>query len=277
MKETAHTINKQLVGVYTHAIKRNDHAKELPTILFFNSGLLPHIGPYRLYVKLARFFAKQGFNSFRFDLSGIGDSEKHKDSRLHKLQHNEDIDKVLDFLNLEHGDASFISLGICSGAENAHETMARDKRVVGAVSIDGYIYPTTKYYINRYLPKMFSFTSWKTLAKISFAKLVSIVRQNKETEMNSIDMSSNKPSKEKISREYQDFINRDASLLSVFTASWPCNYKEQLSDVFSDLPFGDNLQTTYLEDAEHIFPLAEDRQALTKIISNWLEERFVSA
>jgi len=77
-----------------------------------------------------------------------------------------------------------------------------------------------------------------------------------------------------VEREYQEFVNKNKSLLAVFTASWPYNYKNQLADVFPSLSFGANLQTAYLEDAEHIFPLAEDRANLTETIINWLNDRF---
>jgi predicted alpha/beta-fold hydrolase len=269
MKEIAHTINKQLVGIYTESELKTD--KKSPTILFLNSGLLPHIGPYRLYVKLARKFAKQGYPSFRFDLSGIGDSEKHKDSRLHKLQHKEDIKEVIDFLQKEHNDNAFVSFGICTGADNAHQTMARDKRVTGAICVDGYTYPTKRYYFNHYLPKLFSVSSWMTMLKMAYRK---IVPEKTEEKLDTIDMTWHKPPKEKVAKEYLEFIERDCSLLSIFTASWPCNYKQQLSDVFSDIPFGDNLQTAYLENAEHIFPLAEDRHSLEAVMTGWLNKRF---
>ena len=269
MKEIAHTINKQLVGIYTESAIETD--QKLPTILFFNSGLLPHIGPYRLYVKLARHFAKLGYPSFRFDLSGIGDSEKHKDSRLHKLQHQEDIKEVIDFLEKEHSDTGFVSFGICTGADNAHKTMARDLRVFGAICVDGYTYPTKRYYFNHYLPKLFSLSSWMTMLKMAYRK---VVPEKTDEKLDTIDMTWHKPPKENVEKEYREFISRDCSLLSIFTASWPCNYNNQLSDVFSTVPFGDNLQTAYLEDAEHIFPLAEDRNSLTDVMTSWLQERF---
>ena len=53
---------------------------ELPAVLFLNAGLIHRIGPNRIYVKLARQFAQMGFFVFRFDSSGIGDSEVRKDN-----------------------------------------------------------------------------------------------------------------------------------------------------------------------------------------------------
>ena len=280
MKEKAYTIHKQLVGIYTERNAEkgtNPQGKKLPVILFLNSGLLPHVGPYRLYVNLAREFSKLGFSSFRFDLSGIGDSEKHKDSRLYKAQHSEDIIRVIDFLEENENEESFIALGICTGADNAHKTMVKDKRVVGAVSIDGYTYPTWRYYANLYGPKMMRLKSWVTLFKTVLKRIPSLFEAKQEQGPQAIDMSWNKPEKQQTEAEFRDFIARDANLLNIYTASWPYNYQNQLADVFQNIPFGDNLQLAYLEDAEHIFPLVEDRQKLTATITEWLNSRFKAA
>ncbi len=271
MKEVVYIINNQLVGVYTES---EILSSKRPTILFLNSGLLPHVGPYRLYVKLARKFAKMGFNCFRFDLSGIGDSEKHKDSRLYQVQHQSDITDVIDYLQKERKDEQFIVLGICTGADNAHQTMVRDDRVVGAVSIDGYTYPTIRYYFNHLMPKLFSVSSWITLIKLAIKRRKEAAQVNSRATLDRIDMSWNNPPKHQVEDDYRSFLNKNKSLLAVYTASWPYNYKNQLADVFPRLNFGTNLQTAYLEDAEHIFPLAEDRANLSKTIVDWLEERF---
>ena len=40
-----------------------------------NAGLVPKLGPFRLYVELARRHAQDGVVTLRFDLGGIGDSQ----------------------------------------------------------------------------------------------------------------------------------------------------------------------------------------------------------
>lgn len=274
MKEQAVTIGEQpkLVGVYTDAEQHNG----LPTIILFNSGLLPHIGPFRLYVRLARNFAKLGFNCFRFDLSGIGDSERHTDNRQHNERHEGDIADVLDHLEKQNMGNKFIVMGICTGADNAHKTMKSDPRVVGAVSIDGYSYPTLRYYFNLYAYKLFSISSWVTLTKMVFKKASYLFKIKKPEESKSLEYGWVKPTVEQIESDYKSFIKRDASMLCIYTASWPYNYENQLADVFKSIQFGEHIQTAYLEDAEHIFPLAEDRKVLTETITNWLDKRFLN-
>jgi alpha-beta hydrolase superfamily lysophospholipase len=46
----------------------------LPGVIFLNSGVIHRVGPNRMYVRMARDLARQGFVAFRFDLSGVGDS-----------------------------------------------------------------------------------------------------------------------------------------------------------------------------------------------------------
>ena len=45
-----------------------------PTVVMLNSGKLDHLGPGRLWVHLARSWARVGVAVLRVDLSGLGDS-----------------------------------------------------------------------------------------------------------------------------------------------------------------------------------------------------------
>ena len=269
--------NPQLMGVLTKQYKYVEGSeKQLPTIILLNSGLLGHIGPFRLYVRMARKFADMGFNTLRFDLSGIGDSERHLDVRTREEQHMGDIKCVLDYLDKTENCKSYIVMGICTGADNAHKAMLKDKRIIGAVSIDGYAYKTPRYYFNLYAPKLVSISSWKTLIKQIIKKIKTKLAPKKEVVPQSIEYRWVEPTKEKTEKDYNVFIERDVNLLAVFTASWPYNYLNQHSDSFKAIPFGENIQAVYLENAEHIFPLAEDRAILMTEIVNWLVNRYIN-
>ncbi|HEY5972738.1 MAG TPA: hypothetical protein VIT22_12400, partial [Pseudoxanthomonas sp.] len=45
------------------------------TVVLLNAGLIHRVGPFRLYVRLARELAESGFDVLRFDLPGIGDGQ----------------------------------------------------------------------------------------------------------------------------------------------------------------------------------------------------------
>jgi len=264
----------QLVGVYTSS-DCCESQPSLPVILLVNSGLLPHVGPFRLYVKLAREFSELGFNTFRFDLSGIGDSERQVDMHDHDERNMRDIGAVMDFLEAHYNIDRFIVMGICTGADNAHKAMVLDPRVVGAVSIDGYAYPTAKYYFNLYAPKLIRLSSWITLAKKALTKATDFFSETQQQSLQTFEYEFVTPTKRQVESDYRKFIERNVNLLCIYTASWPYNYKQQLADSFTQLDFGTNIQSAYLENAEHIFPLKEDRQNLTDTITEWLNSRFV--
>ena len=266
----------QLVGVYTQCKADTAIASmnRLPTILLINSGLLPHIGPYRLYVRLARQFASLGFNTLRFDLSGIGDSERSKDNISNDDRDMRDIDSVVDYLEQNYDQRQFIIMGICTGAANAHKAMTRDERIVGAVCIDGYYFLTHRYYINKFAPKLIRLNSWITLGKRAKKMICSKFKTHSVTAPKSIVYRWTHSPKLKISDDYKSFIKRNVNLLCVFTGSWRYNYPGQMADAFKHILFGDNIKVVYMEDAEHMFPLMEDRQKLAEVIMSWLSSRF---
>src|SRR5262245_46637148 len=68
---------QELIGVVTAP---DQPVESLPAVLFLNAGLIHHVGPSRLYVRLARRLTALGFVTLRFDFSGIGDSGARTDA-----------------------------------------------------------------------------------------------------------------------------------------------------------------------------------------------------
>lgn len=272
-----------LVGIYTHTDLSNSSQDERPVVLLLNSGLLPNVGPYRLYVRLARHFSDIGFNTFRFDISGIGDSERRSDNLARDRQQVEDVQAAMDYLQSKFKKQNFVVMGICTGADNAHRAMLADTRILGAVGIDGYYFKTPRYYFNdlknNKIPKLFKKRAWNS--KLSTVKAhIDKLRKKPSTpnfESITIPFRWTVPDREKTALEYQSFIDRGASNLCIFTGSWPYNYQNQHSDAFPEITFGGNMQVLYLEDVDHVFPFSQDRKLLTKSISAWLLDRFVTA
>ena len=115
-----------------------------PTTLLLNAGLVHRVGPNRLNVNICRDLASRGFKSARFDMSGIGDSNRPADEMPYVEQSVADVVDAMDSFSAMHGDERFVIIGLCTGAYNALEAAVADDRVVGAVLIDGYAYPTMR-------------------------------------------------------------------------------------------------------------------------------------
>ncbi len=281
-------ISCNLVGVYTKASEStstktpNLQNSSKPVVLLINSGLLPNTGPYRLYVRFARHLATLGFDSFRFDLSGIGDSDRRSDKRPRAEQQMRDIAAAMDFIDHEFKLSRYVAMGICTGADNAHRAMLEDVRIVGAVGVDGYYYKTRRYqfnYLFKELPRrLLKLESWRRKLEEFGALIRNTVggRRIFNEQPVTVPYRWVVPDRDKTAADYTAFIERDASKLCIFTASWPYNYLQQHADAFPDVCFGDNIQVRYFEDAEHVFPLAQERNLLTETVSEWLLERFGS-
>jgi pimeloyl-ACP methyl ester carboxylesterase len=242
-----------------------------PTVVLVNAGLLGRIGPFRLHVIIARRLAKLGLKTVRLDLSGIGESGRHRDNRPRLDQHLSDIREALDYLENQEAGQKFVIMGICTGADNAHRAMLDDERVVGAVCVDGYAYPTRKYYVNYYLAKAMSLRSWVNLIKRVLRRSENRSRSEYATSQDDeLRYRWSLPPKDKTNADFQDFIGRGVKLLCVYTSSWPYNYTGQLADAFSSVEFGDTISAVYLPNATHTFKVEEDRNALIEAFIPWV-------
>ncbi len=96
-------------------------ADDLPTIFFLNAGVIDHVGPAGLWVRLGRRWAEAGFAAIRLDLSGNGDSPVHPgQSRrvIFSSHHEQDVVDVLRAVSPQDPSNAVI-VGLCSGGFNA--------------------------------------------------------------------------------------------------------------------------------------------------------------
>lgn len=121
---------QHLVGVVTVPDQLVEGA---PAMLFFNAGLIHHVGPSRLYVRLARRLAELGFVSLRFDFSGIGDSGVRTDNLSVEQAFFDDMHQAIRFLKEKVNVSQFILTGHCSGAWMAFLAAGEDEHVVGSI------------------------------------------------------------------------------------------------------------------------------------------------
>lgn len=124
--------NQLLVGVLTSP----DQPTDMPTVLMLNAGMTHHVGPSRIYVRLARRFAELGMSSLRFDFSGIGDSGVRTDNLRIEEALMDDVRQAMDDLYARFGQERFILVGHCGGGWVAFVTAGADERVVGAVLLN---------------------------------------------------------------------------------------------------------------------------------------------
>ena len=95
----------------------NDH----PTIFFLNAGVIDHVGPAGLWVRLGRSWAEAGFRAIRFDLSGNGDSPVHPGQSRQVIFSSHHEQDVVDVLRAAapRDPSNAVLVGLCSGGFNS--------------------------------------------------------------------------------------------------------------------------------------------------------------
>jgi alpha-beta hydrolase superfamily lysophospholipase len=108
-----------LFGILTRPAQESDQ----PVVVMLNAGSIHHVGPHRLYVRLARELAEEGYTVLRLDHEGLGDSVLRGDATRENHPYPphaiDDVKAAFSFLEREHGHRRFILLGLCSGAHTA--------------------------------------------------------------------------------------------------------------------------------------------------------------
>lgn len=138
-----------LVGVITDPPAANRNVQR-PAIICLNAGIIPRVGPHRLYVKMARRLAAMGFIVFRFDFSGIGDSPVRDDTLPFAKSALSETQGAMNYLEAARDSKRFVLTGLCSGATISFRTARCDPRVVGAFLINpwGHLHDNTDEAVN---------------------------------------------------------------------------------------------------------------------------------
>jgi alpha-beta hydrolase superfamily lysophospholipase len=107
----------ELVGVSTIPSQPNN----APTIMLLNTADDHRVGPNRMWVTLARRWARLGYRSVRFDLSGLGDSGTRGGQgrgQLRVPEHFEDVSEMVAHVS-PHDQSNVVLIGLCSSGYQA--------------------------------------------------------------------------------------------------------------------------------------------------------------
>ncbi|HET6983554.1 MAG TPA: alpha/beta fold hydrolase [Myxococcaceae bacterium] len=129
--------NGMMAGVLSAPLRERSEA--LPTVLFLTTASHQHIGPNRLWVRLARALSDLGLRTFRFDLTGVGDSlllPGESPTHAYGTESVPEVREVMDALERSTGARRFVVVGLCSGAYLAYHAAVADPRVEGVVAVN---------------------------------------------------------------------------------------------------------------------------------------------
>lgn len=141
--------NACLVGTLCLPTEDDDQPASVGLVLF-NAGVLGRIGPHRLNVRMARALARRGVPSIRFDLSGMGDSQRSREGLPFEAQAEQDLRRAVDELCLAAGVSKVALFGFCSGGRYAYRLAPKHDKVVGVIMHDTYAHPTWRSRVQKY-------------------------------------------------------------------------------------------------------------------------------
>ena len=275
MKEEVALFGKtlSLVGIITDA-PESERGRHPPAILLLNSGLIPRFGPQRLYVRMARMWAKMGSVVLRFDFSGIGDSEPSRANLPFEARATSETQEGMDYISATRGIERFILVGICSGADISFRTACRDPRVVGAVVIEHNPRPTVRYLKSR----LFNIKNWWKVLKGERDLRNTIPRYRRFIKGTLTAKKKPKgqtpPGKGDMVSDIRMLAERGADLLFVYAKDKRAFFTfSEYADKLQPLIAADKLRVEIIEGAGHTFKPISTQEQLLKAIESWLYEK----
>ena len=278
-----------------------------PIIVLLSPGVKMRVGPHRLYNRMTESFNKLGFSVFKFDFTGLGDSEGELNRKLLAEVYNDTetgsfVDDSLDALNWlekEYGHQSFILAGLCGGAITGLLTAKEDKRVIGLLSLgmtvtlamgwgdrtkfasQGELASLRKGYFRRMLnPKswlrLLTFQSdfstiIRSLGPLFFRKKKSLPAAVGDKEKQSNANPLFPPAFFEMTRNQGKVLlifSQSDRLLWDFEEKFAQPYASELAEV------RDSYECHVVDDANHVFSFREWEQEMLDVSRTWLHTHF---
>lgn len=264
-------LRNELVGILTTPESALDLQR--PIVLMWNVGVNHRVGPFRFNVDLARHLAAKGFATYRFDKSGLGDSDFRREAVPEAESEALDVTEAMDVVTRRTSAEQFVLVGYCSSVDAAHQVTMVDPRVVGAVHIEGYAYPTPGSR-RRARRNLLSWSRWDRAVR---RRCVRILRRRKSSSTSDVAgsiYSRRIPTQEQFAADLAT-LSGELAKPHLFIYSSSLNGAEQFSEMF-DHPDIDHSRIVFehYADADHTFYTVDHREMVIRSVAEWLANAF---
>ncbi len=269
MKERAVTFGAHggLVGILTEP----ERERTAPiAVIVSNIGMHHRVGPFRLYVELARRLADSSVPVLRFDLAGMGDSEPRHESASPSESALRDMEDAMQLLTDTVGAEKFILIGLCSGVDSSHAAAVRDTRVLAAAFIDGYSYPSLGFYIRRFRGSLLQPARWKRFLRrhLGSEKQVEVGDALPQV------FVRDHPTRDQFRQDVLSMTRRGVRLLFVFSGGvfYRFNSPRQFVEMLGSRVRSDRIEVDAMYTADHVFTSVAKRDALVERLDRWVRK-----
>ena len=265
-----------LVGVLTEPAPERAIASG-PVVLLANVGLNHHVGPFRVWVELARQLATVGFKTLRFDTAGLGDSEPRRETVSDIERAVLDLNDAAAMLKERVGATRFVPMALCSGVDAAHRFSVRSPEVAGAVFLDGYAYRTSGFRLRYVTQRWLQVARWRRFVRRRWIyKYAAATKGVRETgEVDEIFVRDYPPLDE-LAKDFDGLVARGTQLFFGFTGEVDHSYngKKQLFEMFPRLASSKAVTNAYYHASDHLFSFGRDRRQLIEHLTAWMSASF---
>jgi pimeloyl-ACP methyl ester carboxylesterase len=230
-------------------------------LVLLNAGTMPRVGPFRLYVDLARHLAARGRAVFRLDLPGVGEAPLLSDAGELEV-----LGAALDRLQAEFGCRRFAVGGICSASDVAWRLSERDARVTGLLLLDPVAFRGFWFWFERW--REFLSRSPRRRWQVLQRRLRPAAPTNAPAAGDFRDW----PTRAEAHAHVAGLLGRGARMLVVFTGSARERFLDprQMAYSFGPAAQGGGVELHFFPGSDHLFYLRCYRQRLTAAIERWL-------
>ncbi len=285
MKETILEFGpeRRLVGVLTRPPRAAGDPSNV-VVVITNSGIIHRVGANRVHVRLARSLAAAGVPCLRYDLPGIGDSERAASGGGVESDNLSATAAAIDALEKMGVGTRIVMVGLCSGADHSFRAMRLDPRIVGAVLID----PTAMFSTTRHRVNLVRRLFRRALRPVLWIRLLSGRYRLSRANLNESISDAGPGAPRSLTRAdhpeawadtrdaLQEFIRREAELLLITTHhnARVYSYQQQLQDAFPSLTELSRYLSAYTRpQSDHTFSAEVDRRFLETAVLAWLRDR----
>jgi pimeloyl-ACP methyl ester carboxylesterase len=279
----------RLFGIATAAA---DSKNVRGAVIMLNTGADYHVGPNRMYVSLARRWAREGFVVLRLDIAGLGDSDTRPDSKVDEVfppAALKDINRAVNFMRQEFGATDVTLIGVCSGGYHALRAAVAELPVnrIFMVNPENYFWnegqslqavqlaevvrsPGT------YVKQFGSYQAWKLLltGKVDMSRMGTIywrrVVLQAQWLLRFLARKLRMPLANNLGSELEKLTKRGVRIVFVFARGEPGAALLRLQSGFSAKWLDAHLHFHVIDGGDHIFSQREPRAAMEKVLSEEL-------
>jgi alpha-beta hydrolase superfamily lysophospholipase len=282
-----------LFGIVTEP--RQDELRRRAVILL-NIGADYHIGASRMYVSLARRWARSGYFVLRVDLAGLGDSgtrQGRPDNQVFPPDALTDIRVVVEFMCARYGIRDVTLAGLCSGAYHALRAAAAGLPLNRLLMVN----PQNYYWDEGmsiaglqlaevvrnpviYRERIFSAAAWRRFltGRVNIWRIVKIYLRRPllalESWSRNFSRSVGIRLRRDLARDLQGIVDRGVSVVFVFARGEPGIDLLKIEAGSTLKRLGEGCRIRIIDSADHTFSRSGPRQVLEGILSEELFARW---